>query len=130
MPGRTRNKFRKRTVKGQAPLLSWIRRAESAKSDIPEISGTIYRFYFFALEKTCNFVSSFRNNECDPLSPPEGEAACGEHPPDPLIFLDCFLRHYRYMGMPQRRGLKAQCAGAPRSDHVFLQIFPMKIDFV
>ena len=33
-----------------------------------------------------------KNNECDPLSPPEGEAAQGAHPLDPH---PNFLRHLR-----------------------------------
>ena len=34
---------------------------------------------------SCDSVTFFGNYECDPLSPPEGEAMQGERPFDPLF---------------------------------------------
>jgi hypothetical protein len=38
-----------------------------------------------ALEKSCHSPLFWNDYEVEPLSLPEGEAACGEHPLDPFI---------------------------------------------
>jgi hypothetical protein len=60
--------------------------------------------------------------EGDPLSPPEGEAAQGKHPLAPF-FVKVFHQpsdDYRNMGDARAAGAEARCAGAPKSDCVFL----------
>jgi hypothetical protein len=49
------------------------------------------------------------NYEGDPLSPPKGEAAQGEHPLDPPLFRwinISLMRGYHNWGMPEQRGRK------------------------
>jgi len=58
------------------------------------------------------------NFECDPLSPPEGEAAQGERPLDPLfsgVFPETFFRAIAPWGMPTRRGWRRESAVTPKS---------------
>jgi hypothetical protein len=48
--------------------------------------------------------------ENDPLSPPEGEAAQGEHPLDPLLFFRIYfnrIRSYRNRGDARATGAEA-----------------------
>jgi hypothetical protein len=57
--------------------------------------------------------------EGNPLSPPQGETACGEHPLDPLFFRSIIfnlIRDYRNMGDARAAGAEARWAGAPKSD--------------
>jgi len=60
--------------------------------------------------------------EGDPLSPPEGEAACGEHPLTPS-FVGFFHQpsgDYRTIGDARAAGRKHTVQRAPKSDGVFL----------
>ena len=55
--------------------------------------------------------------EGDPLSPPEGEAACGEHPLTPsfdLIFPINLLMIIALLGDDRAQGAEAQCAKSPK----------------
>jgi len=48
--------------------------------------------------------------EGDPLSPPQGEAACGEHPLDPPPFLEYYFQPYQ--GLSQYRGCPSGGGGS------------------
>jgi hypothetical protein len=55
--------------------------------------------------------------EGNPLSPPKGEAACGEHPLDPLFFRSIIfnlIRSYRNRGDAQAAGAEARWAKSPQ----------------
>jgi hypothetical protein len=57
----------------------------------------------------CNSLILCGSLEGNPLSPPEGEAACGGHPLDPLFFKEYFSTLSGVIalgGMPERRGRK------------------------
>jgi hypothetical protein len=64
--------------------------------------------------------------ENDPLSPPEGEAAQGEHPLDPLFFLGYISTLSGVIaigGMPERRGRKHEKLEPPRAIVCFYEDF-------
>jgi len=64
--------------------------------------------------------------ENDPLSPPEGEAAQGEHPLDPLFFLGYISTLSGVIaigGMPERRGRKHEKLEPPRAIICFYEDF-------
>jgi hypothetical protein len=68
---------------------------------------------------SCNSLILCGSQEGDPLSPPEGEAACGEHPLAPFFIrriIFNLLGGYRNMGDAWAAGAEARCAGAPKSD--------------
>jgi hypothetical protein len=62
--------------------------------------------------------------EGDPLTPPEGEAAQGEHPPDPFFREEIFINFMRFIAiweMPKRR--KHNVLEPPRAITFFLDEF-------
>jgi hypothetical protein len=71
------------------------------------------QIFFLPLGNLCD------SYEGDPLSPPEGEAAQGEHPLDPRFFIN-LLRAIIVLGDARAAGAEAQSAGVPKSDFMFL----------
>jgi hypothetical protein len=64
--------------------------------------------------------------ENDPLSPPEGEATQGEHPPGPLFFsgfISTFSGVIAIRGMPERRGRKHEKVEPPGAIVCFSEDF-------
>jgi hypothetical protein len=64
--------------------------------------------------------------ENDPLSPPEGEAAQGEHPLDPLFFsgyISTLSGVIAIGGMPERLGRKHEKLEPPRAIVCFYEDF-------
>jgi hypothetical protein len=59
----------------------------------------------------CLFFFSYF--EGDRLSPPEGEAACGEHPLDPIFYQPC--QAIAIGGMPEAAGVEARLLEPPRA---------------
>jgi len=76
----------------------------------------LFFLYWFIL------CSSLENN---PLSPPEGEAAQGEHPLDPLFSRGIFqpYQELSQWGMPERRGRKHEKLEPPRAIVCFYKGF-------
>ena len=69
--------------------------------------------------------------ENDPLSPPEGEAAQGGHPPDPLFFsgyISTLSGVITTGGMPGRRGRKHEKVEPPRTIVCFYEDFNRAIN--
>jgi hypothetical protein len=65
---------------------------------------------------SCDSVYSFSNYECDPLSPPKGEATQGERPLDPLINFHLPSAGLSQRGDAQTSVVDASDAVAPKSD--------------
>ena len=74
----------------------------------------------------CNSLILCGSLEGDPLSPPEGEAAQGEHPLVPLFFKEYFSTLSGVIaigGMPERRGRKHEMLEPPRAIVCFYEGF-------
>jgi hypothetical protein len=72
------------------------------------------------------------SQEGDPLSPPEGEAAQGEHPLAPS-FVGVFHQpsddYRKILGDARAAGAEARCTGTPKSDYLFLSRISTKPRF-
>jgi len=65
---------------------------------------------------SCNSLILCGSYEGDPLSPPEGEAACGEHPLTPPLsdFSINLLVIIAILGNARAAGEEAQCEKSPQ----------------
>ena len=72
-------------------------------------SGSVEILFFVV------YIFYFSYYEGDPLTPPEGEAAQGEHPLDPRFFIN-LLRVIAVLGNARAAGAEVRSAGVPKSE--------------